>query len=187
MKITKEVFYKKVTDYTFIVLFLLIFSIFIFFAIRPSLKTAFSLKKVEKDLMEVDSLYEKKIVSVSFIQSELEKNRDDLYLVYNALSKNPNVNKIIDDIKIAADKTNFFINKANVSDINLLQSKQALGKVEVIIEGYSSFPDLLSFIKEIHNQRRLKTIDNLQISNKSKSSTDSANLSIKINISGYYL
>ncbi len=186
MKITSEIFYKKVTDYTFIVLFLLIFSIFIFFAIRPSLKTAFSLRKEEKDLVEIDSLYEKKIVSVSLIQSELEKNRNDLYLIDNALSKNPNVNKIIDDIKIAADKTNFFINKANVSDINLLQVKEKLGKVEVILEGYSSFPDLLSLIKEIHNQRRLKTIDNLQIS-KSKSGTDSSNLSIKINIVGYYL
>lgn len=186
MKITKDVFYKKVVDYTFIVLFLLIFSIFIFFAIRPSLKTAFSLKKEEKDLIEIDSIYEKKILSVSLIQSEIEKNRDDLYLIDTALSKNPNVNKIIDDIKMAADKTNFFISKANISDINLLQSKKTLEKVEVVIEGTSTFPDLLLFIKEINNQRRLKTIDSFQIS-RSKSSTDSANLSIKINISGYYL
>ncbi|GAB4219079.1 MAG: hypothetical protein Fur009_3420 [Candidatus Microgenomates bacterium] len=44
----KNIFTKKVQDYTYVILFLLIFSIFIIFAINPSLKTAFSLTKEKK-------------------------------------------------------------------------------------------------------------------------------------------
>ena len=43
--ILKSIFEKKSGDYIFIIFFLLIFSVFIIFAIKPSLATAYSLKK----------------------------------------------------------------------------------------------------------------------------------------------
>ncbi len=189
MKFSKKIFNKKTIDYTFIVLFFLTFSIFVFFAIGPSLKTAFSLKKEEEDLKKIDNLYEKKIFSVSYIQSAIEKNRDDLYLIDKAVTESPNVNKVIDDIKTAADKNNFSIIRANVSDINLLRTKRTLDKVKVVIEGKSTFPDFLSFIEEVHQQRRLKTIDDFLIKKDTSinESTKSGELLILINVSGYYL
>ena len=67
-KINKTIFSKKTKDYTFIILFLLIFSIFIFFAVKPSLTTAVSLKKEEFDLQRVDLLYEKKITCLFWMK-----------------------------------------------------------------------------------------------------------------------
>jgi len=52
--ISKSIFVKKTGNYISIIFFLLIFSIFIIFAIKPSLTTAFSLKKEEVDLKKVD-------------------------------------------------------------------------------------------------------------------------------------
>jgi len=185
-KINKTIFSKKVKDYTFVILFLLIFSIFIFFAIRPSLTTAFSLKKEEFDLEKVDSLYEKKITNISLIQSQIEENRDDLFLLDEAMSHYPKVNKIVEDVKMAADKNNLFIKNAKIADVNLFKKQDNLDKVQLMIEGRASFDDMMNFISDIFNQRRIKTVDRLTI-RRDKEATGDANLKVVLTIEGYYL
>lgn len=182
----KSIFTEKVKDYTFAILFFLVFSIFIIFAINPSLKTAFSLKKQEKDLTKVDSIYEQKIINIADIQNQVEENRDDLPLFNQAISQYPEVNKMIDDVKTIADKNSFFIAKANISDINLKQTTKQLDKVRLNIEGKTTFNNLISFIDDLFDQRRLKIISNLKIS-KDKDSTDSGQLKVFLVIDGFYL
>ena len=53
----KSIFEKKSGDNIYVIFFLLIFSIFIVFAIKPSLMTAYSLKKEEIDLTKIDQVY----------------------------------------------------------------------------------------------------------------------------------
>ncbi|GIW64964.1 MAG: hypothetical protein KatS3mg092_0897 [Patescibacteria group bacterium] len=72
----KKNIFSKSQDYTYIILFLIIFSIFIFFAINPSLKTAFSLKKEKNDLEVINNIYEQKIINIANIQNQLEENRE---------------------------------------------------------------------------------------------------------------
>ncbi|MCS6956494.1 MAG: type 4a pilus biogenesis protein PilO [Patescibacteria group bacterium] len=182
----KNIFNKKYQDYTYAVLFFMVFSIFIFFAISPSLKTAFSLKKEREDLEKIDKLYESKIVNISEMQNKLEENRDKLNLIDKAVSQYPQVNKMVDDVKKTADKNNFFIQKANIADINLFQSKKELGRISLIIEGKTDYENLMNFIREIFDQKRLKTIENLTI-NQDKESTNSGRLQISLIINGYYL
>lgn len=185
-EISKSIFTKKNQDFTFIVLFLLVFSVFIFFAINPSLKTAFSLKKEEKDLTQVDNLYEQKIMNIASIQSQIEDNREDLPLINQAVSEFPQVNKMVDDIKSIADKHSITIKKANISEVNLSQSKKSLERIQMNIEGRASFDDLHTFIQDLFKQRRLKTINNMSVK-KDKDSTGSAQLEVVLTIEGFYL
>lgn len=182
----KEIFKNKIEDYSYIILFLLTFSVFIFFAILPSLKTVFSLLKEKKDLESIDQVYERKIMSIYKMQEGLESNRDKIYLIDEAISINPQVNKMIDDIKKAADKNNFFIMKANIVDINLSQTRKDLGKIRLMIEGKISYENLIQFVNDIFRQKRLKTIENLTIS-KDKETTNSSQLQVFFTIEGYYL
>ncbi|MFH0979595.1 MAG: type 4a pilus biogenesis protein PilO [Candidatus Roizmanbacteria bacterium] len=186
MNIPKSIFSKKTKDYTFVVLFFLIFSVFIFFAINPSLKTAFSLKKEEKDLVKIDSIYEQKIMDISSIQSQIEDNRDNLFLFKEAISEYPEVNKMINDVKTIADKNSLVIKKANIADVNLSQSKKSLDRVKLIIEGKTDFNNLLAFIKDLFEQRRLKNVYNL-IVNRDSESTASGELQVILTIEGFYL
>ena len=185
-QINKTIFSKKTRDYTFVILFLLIFSIFIFFAIKPSLRTAASLKKEEFDLQRIDSLYEKKIINISLIQSQIEENRDNLPLLDKAMSHYPEVNKIVEDVKKIADKNNLFIKNAKIADVNLFKKEEKLNKIQLVVEGRASFNDTLSFITDMFNQRRIKTIDKLTIS-RDKEATGNANLKVVLTIDGYYL
>lgn len=185
--IVKNIFSKKTVDYTFAILFFLIFSIFIIFAIKPSLMIVFSLKKEEFDLRKINTLYENKILNITEIQSKIEENRDYLPLLNQAVPSSSQVNKMISDIKSAAEGSSFFITEANVSDINLISNnKGKLQTFKISIEGMSSFEDTLKLISNLFNQRRLKTIKKLTISSDLES-TASSRLKVVLDVEGFYL
>ncbi|GAB4219080.1 MAG: hypothetical protein Fur009_3430 [Candidatus Microgenomates bacterium] len=125
-------------------------------------------------------------MNISNMQSALEENRDKLDLIDQALSKHPEVNKMVDDVKIIADNDNFEIQKANIADVNLTQIKKNLSSVSLIIEGKTSYENLDRFINDLFEQRRLKTISNMIIS-QDKESTNSGLLKVTLTIDGYYL
>ena len=184
--ISKSIFVKKTGNYISIIFFLLIFSIFIIFAIKPSLTTAFSLKKEELDLKEVDRIYEEKISNIISIQTQIEKNRDNLPLLSQSISEHPEVNKIIEDIKKTADKNSLTINKASIVDINLSSTNQELQDVRLMMEMTTNFDNLKQFITDLLSQRRLKVIESLII-NQNRESSSSGNLKITLTIDGFYL
>lgn len=185
-KISSSIFTKKTRDYTFVILFFAVFSVFILAAIKPSLTTAASLKKEEVDLKRIDNLYESKISDITLIQSQLEEYRDDLYLLNEAVSQFPEVNKMVEDVKKIADKNNFNIKKASISDVNLSQNKKKLDKVSLIIEGRTNFDNLTLFINDLFLQRRLKIIPKMVIT-KDIEATGEAELRVILTVEGYYL
>lgn len=185
-KISKSIFEKKTADYLFIIFFLLIFSIFIVFAIRPSLTTAYSLKKEEVDLAKIDLVYEEKINSITSIQSQIEENRDNLPLLNQSISEQPEVNKIIEDVKKIADRNSIFIKKADIVDINFSKTNKEKQNVKLKMEVTTTFTDLRSFMKEIITQRRLKLIEEVSVS-RDIETTDSGNLKVDLVINGFYL
>ncbi len=184
--ISKSIFVKKTGNYVSIIFFLLIFSIFIVFAIKPSLTTAFSLKKEELDLKKVDKIYEDKINNITSIQTQMEENRDNLPLLSQSISEHPEVNKIIEDIKKTADKNLLTINKASIVDINLSSTNKELQDVRLIMEVSTSFDNLKQFMADLFSQRRLKIIDNVIIS-RDKESSSSSDLKVVLTIDGFYL
>ena len=186
IKISSSIFTKKTRDYTFVILFLVVFSVFILAAIKPSLTTATSLSKEEADLKKIDSLYEKKISDITLIQTQIEENRDDLYLLDEAVSKLPEVNKMVEDVKNVADKDNFSIKKASISDVNLNKNTKTVDKVSLVIEGKTDFSSLVLLVNDILLQRRLKTISKMTIT-KDKEASEGAQLNVVLAIDGYYL
>ncbi len=182
----KTIFNQKTQDFSFAILFFVVFSVFIIFAISPSLRTAFSLKKEESDLTKVDNLYEAKIMNIAEIQNQVEENRDDLPFLNQAISRNPEVNKMFDDVKTIADKNSFTITKANIADVNLRQTTKKIDKLRLNIEGKTNFENLLTFMNDLFSQRRLKMVNNLSIS-QDKDSTSSSQLNVVLTVDGYYL
>lgn len=184
--ISKTIFQKKSAEYVYIVFFLIIFSVFIIFAIKPSLTTAYSLKKEEADLTKVDQVYEEKISNITLIQTQIEENRDDLPLLNQSVSEQPEVNKIIEDIKKIADKNSLRIDKASIVDINFSKTNEEKQNVKLKIEATANFENLRLFMTDLYSQRRLKLIDSLLIS-RDKEASNSGDLNISLSIDGYYL
>ncbi len=182
-----NIFTKKTSDYSFTIMFFLIFSLFIVLAIKPSLTTAATLKKEKSDLEKVDSVYENKIIGIANIQQAMEDNRNDFPLLIQAVTSYPKVNKMIVDIKSAADQNSFVIQKASVADVDLFdKNQQNIKQITVLIDGEASFDNIMKFTQTLYGQRRLKTISKMDI-RRAKDSTDSAALKVSLSIEGYYL
>ncbi len=187
-ELLKKIRSKKGQDYTYLTVFFLIFSAFIMFAIRPSLITAFSLKKEEKDLEQLDSNYEKTISTVVSNQSTLESLRDRLYLLNEALPISPQIDKLIKDILNNGKTNSINISNISVGDIDLInKTHNTQKKIIINLEANSSYENLIKFIKDLSNQRRLKILDSLEISTGSQSASQSGQLNIKMQIQGFYL
>ncbi len=182
-----NIFTKKTSDYSFTIMFFIIFSLFIVLAIKPSLTTATALKKEQSDLEIVDNAYENKIIGIANIQQAMEDNRNDFPLLTEAIASYPKVNKMIEDIKSAADQNSFVIKKASVADVDLFEkSQQNIKQITVLVDGEGSFDNIMKFTQSLYNQRRLKTIPQMDIT-QLKNGTDSATLKVTLSIEGYYL
>lgn len=181
---------KKTQNYSYVIIFLIIFSIFIIAAIKPALTTAFSLQKEEAELTKLDAKYEEAILSIVNTQSLIEEVRDDLPLFETALPDRPNVNTLLNDLQIAADENNIIPTSINVGEVNLKQIGGVKVKtLKITMETSSSFNNLRGFANTLIDQRRLKAIDSFKIEKKEKSkgSTESAELKLSLEVEGLYL
>ncbi len=188
-KIIRTLGDKKVRDYIYISIFFILFSIFILFAIKPALTTAFSLKKEEEELKEKNLTYQKAISDANNNLYVLEDVRDKLYLIDESISNSPQINKVVDDIENASIDSSLFLKNIFVSEkIDYIDLKKTdFKEVRVNLESQGSFTDVLNMVKVINAQRRLKLIDNIEFFNQTEISTNSGSLDIKSEIIGFYL
>lgn len=186
-KLLKQFSSEQIRDYTFLTFFFLIFSIFIFFAIRPALVTAFSLRKEEEELRKVEALYEQAISIAVANQSILENARDNLYLLSDAFPQGPKITKAVKDIQDEGKKSGLSFERISIGDVNLTQkSGHSLNAMTLNINATSSFESLQRFITGLFNQRRLKNLKSLTVIKQNFTSTQSADLKISLEVDASY-
>lgn len=185
----KKLSSQKAKDYTYAIIFFLTFSFFIFFVIRPNLVNVFSLQEELGRLKILDTGYENVIKKIVNIQTFLETNRSDLYLLDQAISSTPQVNKLIQDIESSASESGLIVTQVNVSKINLKDTTISKTKnvLTINLETNAGFSDAQTFMNYLILERRLKTFKTIVLQKDEKSSSASANLNIRIDLDGYYL
>jgi len=187
-KLSKIIFNPKVRDFTYLILFFFTLSIFIFFAIRPAIVSIFSLTREAEDLKKINNLYNQKIDEIVFLQSQLEGKRDDLPYLIEAIPNFVQINKRLEDIKTASAKSSVSLKSFSFSDINLTsEQKDEVRSIVINTEIEGNFENLMSFIKEMISQRRLKKIDKITITKPEPAATSSSQLKVNLMIEGYYL
>lgn len=179
---------KAVRDYSYAILFFLISSFFLLFAIRPALVIAFSLRREAHDLRKLNEVYESNILKLVDIQSQLELVRDQIYLLETALPNNPNSPEIIQDIQTAAQVHGVSIRILESSKINLKNTSKAKIKMLPITAQVSGdFNQVHNFLLQLQQSKRLKTVEKLQIVRDEKEATTSSQLKVIIDVNSYYL
>src|SRR3989344_4068855 len=183
----KQLSDKKTKDYTYTVAFFLLFSFFVFYVIRPNLITVFEIKTKIKKLQEIDQLYADQITKIIEVQAAFENSREDLKLLQEAISRQPEVNKVLFDVNVSTDESKLIAERIVISDINL-KDKGTANKLRSFIINLNlsgNFEDTLAFIRKIYNQRRLKLIPLLELTRQTNQSTQSAELlKIKLEVEG---
>lgn len=196
----KKVVNKKVKDYTFVVFFFLIFSIFVFFAIRPNVLTAINLQNELNELRFQDEQYERTILNIVDYQTILETTRDEFYLLEEAVPTSPQLYSMVENIQKAASSSGALVRDIQVSEV---QFKSVEGKAEekkdtddqetdaqLFLVNFNLEGNLVqtrSFVRTILNQRRLKTFETINLSTSQSQASQSAQYSVSIQLEGYYL
>jgi hypothetical protein len=197
---------RKVKDYSLVIVFFLVFTVFLWFAIRPNLITAFSLQQELEELREKDTHYEEVIMSIVEFQTKLESNRDRLYLLDEAIPEEPQVHKMITDIRTAAEESDIGMTRLELRQVDLLadedtsssKKKSAKGNIPekkeyiMTLNSDSSQEEVDRFVAAISKQRRLKLLNQVVFSpdrqgGNSSNSTESATLRVQFEIRGLYL
>lgn len=199
-EIISQVLNKKIRDYTFPVLFFIMFSIFVFFAIRPNLVTAFSLQRQLEELRQQDAQYETIILNIVRYQSVVEQTRDDIGVLEEAVPTSPQIFSMVEGLRNAATQSGMIINNMDVSDVQLKgeledeATSKITKKVEeenkkfvIKFQATSSFNDVRNFLAQIANQRRLKIIESMNVNAVSNQGSGSATFNISFVINGFYL
>lgn len=160
LKLTQD---TKVKDYSYAILFFLISSFFAWFVIKPVLGIAFSLDRQKKDLLVVDAVYEKSLNELIDTQSKLELIRDRVQLLDEALPSGPQTQSVLISMQNAAAKTGVQMSKVSIARINLKTKGNTAETFSVNAQIDGSFAQAQSFMRELLNQRRIKTIKDLHL------------------------
>ncbi len=178
----------KLKNYTYQIVFFLVFSFFILFIINPTLKTAFKIRKKLHDLEKLDSTYEKIISNIIDVQTNLEETRSDLYVISDAMPDKPKINEVIRDVKTTADRFNLKILKMEINKIDLKESKASnMESFDIEVQVSGKFADMVAFLNKINEQRRLKLVDTVLVDKVQKLSTSSASIQMTVDISSFYM
>jgi Tfp pilus assembly protein PilO len=190
---------KKIQDFSYAILFLLVSSFFAYFVIRPVLTIAVALHKEGIDLKRINTVYESNITKVLELQAELEDIRPKTYLLDAALPTNPKLEALITDMRKVAEAENIQLSAVSVEGLQLkkgdkMKVSEKLGqaysvKLDVSIVG--SYEEAVNFIKTLSQQRRIKTIQSVEItSNQDPKATSSALpglVKLRLSVQAYYL
>lgn len=180
---------KKATDYSYTILFFLSFSFFTFFVIRPNIVTILSLQEEAGKLKILDQGYENVIRKIVDIQTFLESNRENLYLLDDALPSSPNLNKIVDDTQFAASDsalnlTAMTINKVDLKDVSHKNEKKS---IVINLEAGGSFLQTKEFISQILEDRRLKNVRRIVLDQDTIAGSGSGSLKLLIDVEGFHI
>ncbi len=156
---------KKVQDYSFMVFFFLVFSIFVFFAIRPNILTAFKLQQELQELRLKNQQAEDVIMQIVNYQSIMENYRDKLPLLEQALPSTPGLAKAVDDVRKTAAETGLELTGLSIDSMEFSDSR-GKGEIQTFnmsVSSSVSTEQLAAFLTALFTQRRVKSVDTFDL------------------------
>jgi len=187
--IKRKLFVKKAADYSYTILFFISFAFFTFFVIRPNILTILSLQEEAGKLHILDIGYENVIKKIVDIQSFLQENGQDLYLLDEALPTLPQINKLVIDTQFSASSSGMTLSSMSINKVDLrdIEKKLMRRKINITLDGDANFTNSKEFITQIMNNRRLKMIQQIGFNQDEKKGSASGGLRLLLEVEGYYL
>ncbi len=169
---------KKRQTYLELILTFVTILFFGVFALKPTFSTIATLLGDITNLEEVNDKLKEKLDSLATAQQVLDKNRDQLYFVQEALPDSPDLATFVAQIDRANEDSEFVLEtirfgdyevdpsgKPKVVDANI-QEKGPIGdwnNIEFTIDGTGKYDAILEFAKKIVNFRRVVVLDSISI------------------------
>ncbi len=155
-----------------IVLTLLALSFFGFFAINPTISTILKLRKEVSDSEFVYRQLETKIKNLSTLRNQYTGMQNDLPVITDAITIQPDVHLLFAHIQGASQKSNVKLSKVQNFEVEILKNNKTPGKKyysnSFVISGSGSFENISNFLLTITNMQRIIDIDIFSIATTAK-------------------
>lgn len=177
---------KKPRTYTGIVLSILTVVFFLFFAIKPTLVTITGLVKEIKDQKEVTEKLQDKINSLNQAQMEYNLIEANLYLVDQALPKDPRVSVLIKEIEALARQSSVTLDSFRVDKAQLKGEAPSgtSAPVGFYLSVSGEYQNLKNFLNSLSSLRRVALVKSFTFKS---TKTESQLLGLTLNAEAYYL
>lgn len=173
---------ERFRAYSSLILSLFMMAFLGFFAVKPTLKTITLLRREIKDSQRVNKALEKKINNLSLAQSEYLLIKNDIYVLDQALPIDPKMIPLIQNIEKLSASSSASISAMRLPKIPLEKDKtatiSALIPLEFDLSLNSFFENVISFVTNMQNLRRIVNIESLNLHPEGKES-DVLGLEIK--------
>lgn len=166
-----------------IVLTLCALSLFGFFAIKPTVSTILKLQKELADNQFVFDQLDVKIKNLTTLRKQYFDLQDDLPIVTNAITVQPDVHLLFAQIQSIAQASNINIDKLQNFEVEILKNGKGTNKnyysYSFSVAGTGSFENISKFVETLTNMERIVNIDLFSIN-----ITDQNSQSLGFNIQG---
>jgi len=151
---------KKTRVYTEIVFYFLTTSFFLFAAIRPTAITISELVRKIKDQKLVAQKLQEKINALTLAQERFGIIQENLYLLDQALPKDPQISSLIKQIELLGTKSNVVLKGINYSSVPLRDEfTEKRREIDFKITAIGDYQNLKSFLFNLGRLRRIVIID----------------------------
>ena len=181
-------------NYSTVIFFFLVLSVFGWFAIRPTIQTILYLQREIKDKTEIDKKMDAKIYALIEANAAYENNQSLFPVLSETIPNNPEALDAVSQMKNLAMEKNVLITLLQMANIPLStpaatqaqKNKKLCTELPVTLSVEGPFLSILSFLKELISLRRIVTIQTMNfvpVKTTSRSASQSAQpTTIKVNI-----
>jgi Tfp pilus assembly protein PilO len=177
---------KKTRTYGGIILSLVKIIFFVFFAIRPTLKTITQLIRQTKDQKKVAEEMEKKINSLAEAQRNYLAIESDLPVIEEAIPQKAEIALLTKEIEALAKEAGVDLKSLRFNEIALSADQQPKEKQEIKISFnvLGSYSNLKNFLRNLMSLRRVILVENFSFQTGKE---DSSILSLTFSAEAWFL
>jgi len=186
---------KMQTSSTAVFSFLAI-SLFLWYAVRPTMQTIIYLQREIADKTTLNQQMEAKITALIEAQATYENIQDRLSLLDQALPSRPDAVVLARELRNIANLSQASISAIQVPSVPLVTNQSSPGAkliaqkplqefpVTIVLSG--SYPSLKSFLNRVLELRRITTIDQISLKQLGGAGLPGEDLQLSIRIKSYY-
>jgi len=159
----------RTKNYSTVIFFFLVLSVFGWYAIRPTIQTILYLQREIKDKTEIDKKMDAKIYALIEVNTAYEQNQTLLPVLSEAIPVTPEALDIVSQINLLASEKGVVLSSLSMSNIPLAtQSAESTPKnikpvteIPITFSIQGPFLSVLTFLKELILMRRIVTIQSM--------------------------
>jgi len=190
----------RTKNYSTVIFFFLVLSVFGWYAIRPTVQTILYLQREIKDKTEIDKKMDLKIYSLIEANTAYENNQTLLAVLPEVVPSSPEALDAVSQINLLAAEKGVAVSSLQMSGIPLAspsaaptqKSQKLFTEIPIAFSIDGPYLSVLTFLKELITMKRIITIQSMKfipIKTNTLNASDSgkpASIKVSVNVTTYY-